>query len=37
MQPTLFVGNMFIYSGRPRLGSYPYTSTYPAAIGGIVL
>jgi microcystin-dependent protein len=37
MQPTLFVGNMFIYSGRPRVGSYPYTSTYPAAIGGTVL
>jgi microcystin-dependent protein len=37
MQPTLFLGNMFIYSGRPRVGSYPYTSTYPAAIGGTVL
>ena len=25
MQPTIFVGNMFIYSGRPNLGTYPYT------------
>ena len=37
MQPTIFIGNLFIYSGRPRVGSYPYTSSYPAAIGGIVL
>jgi len=25
MQPTLFVGNMFIYSGKPSVGSYPFT------------
>ena len=37
MQPTIFIGNLFIYSGRPRIGSYPYTSSYPAAIGGVVL
>jgi microcystin-dependent protein len=24
MQPTLFVGNMFIYSGKPRQGAFPY-------------
>jgi microcystin-dependent protein len=24
MQPTLFMGNMFIYSGVPTLGSWPY-------------
>ena len=25
MQPTIFVGNMFIYCGRPNVGTYPYT------------
>ena len=25
MQPTMFVGNMFIYCGRPNAGTYPYT------------
>jgi microcystin-dependent protein len=25
MQPTMFVGNMFIYCGRPNVGTYPYT------------
>jgi microcystin-dependent protein len=25
MQPTLFVGNMFIYCGKPSVGSYPFT------------
>lgn len=25
MQPTIFVGNMFIYSGKPNLGLYPTT------------
>lgn len=25
MQPTLFMGNMFIYSGVPTLGYWPYT------------
>jgi microcystin-dependent protein len=24
MQPTLFVGNMFLYSGLPKSGTYPY-------------
>lgn len=24
MQPTLFMGNMFIYSGKPNDGKYPY-------------
>lgn len=24
IQPTLFVGNMFIYSGKPRYGAFPY-------------
>jgi microcystin-dependent protein len=26
MQPTLFVGNMFVYSGLVGLGTYPYTT-----------
>jgi microcystin-dependent protein len=26
MQPTLFFGNLFIYSGRPTLGNYPFTA-----------
>ena len=26
MQPTLFVGNLFIYSGKTTYGSYPYTA-----------
>lgn len=26
MQPTIFMGNMFIYSGIPTLGVWPYTS-----------
>jgi microcystin-dependent protein len=25
MQPTLFVGNMFIYSGKTSVGTYPFT------------
>lgn len=25
MQPTMFVGNMFIYCGRPNVGTFPYT------------
>jgi microcystin-dependent protein len=25
MQPTLFVGNMFIYSGKPTVGAYAFT------------
>ena len=30
MQPTLFMGNMFIYSGLPNLGTYPKTTgSYP--------
>ena len=39
MQPTLFIGNLFIYSGKQSFtaGSYPYTSSYPAAIGDILL
>jgi microcystin-dependent protein len=39
MQPTLFIGNMFIYSGKQSFtaGSYPYTSAYPAAVGDILL
>lgn len=28
MQPTLFVGNMFIYSGKTNYGNYPYTAGY---------
>jgi microcystin-dependent protein len=24
IQPTIFMGNMFIYSGKPNQGSYPY-------------
>ena len=27
MQPTLFVGNMFIYSGKPSIGTYPFTGS----------
>jgi microcystin-dependent protein len=26
VQPTIGMGNMFIYSGRPLVGSYPYTT-----------
>jgi microcystin-dependent protein len=26
MQPTLFVGNMFIYTGKTQYGSFPYTT-----------
>ena len=26
IQPTIGMGNMFIYSGRPLVGSYPYTT-----------
>jgi microcystin-dependent protein len=33
MQPTIFIGNMFIYSGKPTYGKYPLpmpqTSPYP--------
>lgn len=25
MQPTLFIGNMFIYCGKPSVGTYPFT------------
>lgn len=28
MQPTLFMGNMFIYSGKTNYGNYPYTKGY---------
>jgi microcystin-dependent protein len=28
MQPTLFVGNMFIYSGKANSGNYPFTAGY---------
>ena len=28
MQPTLFMGNMFIYSGKTNYGNYPYTNGY---------
>lgn len=33
MQPTLFVGNMFIYSGRPFYGSNAITPTFPYTAG----
>jgi microcystin-dependent protein len=33
MQPTLFVGNMFIYCGRPFYGSNAITPTYPYTSG----
>jgi hypothetical protein len=26
IQPTIGMGNMFIYSGLPQHGSYPYTT-----------
>ena len=26
IQPTLFYGNTFVYSGIPTMGSYPYTT-----------
>ena len=26
MQPTLFIGNMFIYSGKPHIGAYAFTA-----------
>jgi microcystin-dependent protein len=26
MQPTLFFGNLFIYSGKPFVGNYPFTT-----------
>jgi microcystin-dependent protein len=26
MQPTLFFGNLFIYSGKPTLGNYPFAA-----------
>lgn len=29
MQPTLFMGNMFIYSGKPNFGTVPYSLSYP--------
>jgi microcystin-dependent protein len=28
MQPTLFIGNLFIYSGKQDQGTYPYTDGY---------
>lgn len=28
VQPTLFVGNLFIYSGKVNYGNYPYTAGY---------
>lgn len=28
MQPTIFMGNMFIYSGKTGYGNYPYTNGY---------
>ena len=28
MQPTLFIGNVFIYSGKTTYGNYPYTYPY---------
>jgi microcystin-dependent protein len=39
MQPTIFMGNMFIYSAKQSFtaGSYPYTTSYPATIGNILL
>lgn len=30
MQPTLFVGNLFMYSGKVNYGNYPYTAGYYA-------
>jgi len=27
MQPTLFIGNMFIYTGKTQYGAFPYTAT----------
>jgi microcystin-dependent protein len=30
MQPTLFIGNVFIYSGKPNVGAYPFTTGYYA-------
>jgi microcystin-dependent protein len=29
MQPTLFLGNLFIYSGKPRVGSHPTYNAFP--------
>lgn len=28
MQPTLFLGNFFIYSGRPNVGNFPFTAGF---------
>lgn len=28
MQPTFFMGNFFIYSGRPTIGTFPFTTGY---------
>jgi microcystin-dependent protein len=28
MQPTLFMGNFFIYSGKPNVGAFPFTTGY---------
>jgi microcystin-dependent protein len=30
MQPTLFIGNVFIYSGKPNVGATPFTTGYYA-------
>jgi microcystin-dependent protein len=27
MQPTVFLGNTFIFSGKPLVGGYPYNGT----------
>lgn len=32
MQPTLFMGNMFIYCGKPNTGNYPLTAGYYGVI-----
>jgi len=37
MQPTLFIGNMFIYSGKPGKGTYPYTTNTPYSSKTLIL
>jgi len=37
MQPTLFMGNTFIYSGKPNYGTYPYTTNLPYSSTTLIL
>jgi microcystin-dependent protein len=35
MQPTFFIGNFFIYSGKPNVGNFPFTAGYYAGVSNM--